>query len=241
MNKKILITFLFSFVSFLFVSSAESNSSGPNSPIVVGHIIAVNGQEIEVKTKKLVRQLVMNDKTKIIYVGITEQEARKMNVGYGFKGKATDGVLKSALLSLPVQAERSLSDEQVKLAPSKIFAQTDIDKDAFVSYVEFSSQIYYSPKHGPDKFVKADKDKDGLLNLKEFANRLAMVSKWTISRQSPEAWFKQADVNNNGELTLEEYREISQSKNHVENGFKKKDKDKSGLISLKEWLSQFQK
>ena len=54
------------------------------------------------------------------------------------------------------------------MTPAELHKMADSNGDGELSYVEYATAIYRSPKHGPVGFGKADKDKSGTLNLKEF-------------------------------------------------------------------------
>ena len=120
------------------------------------------------------------------------------------------------------------------MTPAELFKQVDADKDGQVGYGEFSRSVYHSPKHGPDHFRKADGNSDGSLNSDEFRKALEKVSWWTLSRKSPEAWFQKADTDSNEKLSIKEFAHICTSGNHVDNIFKRADRDDSGNLSSHE-------
>ena len=54
-----------------------------------------------------------------------------------------------------------LGEERLGMTPAELFGETDQDSSRTISYLEFSHYIYYSPKHGPDAYRKADRDRSG--------------------------------------------------------------------------------
>jgi Ca2+-binding EF-hand superfamily protein len=80
-------------------------------------------------------------------------------------------------------------------------------------------------------------DSDGVLDTAEFVEALSKVSWWKISRKTPEKWFIQADSNGNHKLDIEEFALICTSGNHIENIFKRTDRDTSGQLSQRETVT----
>lgn len=212
---------------------AESNTAGPNSPVVVGTLKFTNGKVVEVQTKDFLRKLQITDKTKIFYVSFLSKE-KVMKPGYGVKAKQADGKLKSIHITLPINNHKKANPEMLKMTSKQLFAKADLDKSGEVSYVEFSSIIYRSDKHGPDTFGKVDKDKSGGFSLKEFEGKMAGVVWWRISRKSSSQWLKEADKNSNGKIALNEFNYIANSGSHYKEHFKRADKNKSNDLNAEE-------
>ena len=81
---------------------AESNTSGPDSAVVVGVLKSFSGNHIEVQTKGFLRKLEITDKTKVSYVSFLSVEKKKSAVnqvnkevrpGYEFSVKSIMKVL----------------------------------------------------------------------------------------------------------------------------------------------------
>ena len=130
-----------------------------------------------------------------------------------------------------------VGEKRLTMTERELFNEVDKDASRSVSYVEFSKHIYYSPKHGPDSFRKADRDRDGVLGTAEFMNALSGVSWWKLSRQTADEWFLQADKNRDEMLDVEEFATICTSGNHIENVFKRADEDKSGSLTQHETVA----
>ena len=66
------------------------------------------------------------------------------------------------------------------MTPAELYQMADSNGDGELSYVEYATAIYRSPKHGPVGFNKSDKDKSGTLNLKEKARdaAISLNGKW---------------------------------------------------------------
>jgi Ca2+-binding EF-hand superfamily protein len=186
-----------------------------------------------VQTKDFLRKLTIGQKSKIVFVSFlgTKEELKP---GYSVKGKVDKEIIKSLHITLPVTQKLNISPEMYKMSVAELYKKSDMNEDGAVSYVEFSSVIYRSDKHGPDTFAKNDLDKSGTFDLKEFAAKLSSVVWWRLSRNTPEQWLKKADKNNDGKIGVEEFNTIADSGNHYKDRFRKWDKDKSGSLSLKE-------
>ena len=222
------------FVLFSFSSLwAASNTSGPDSPVVVGVLKSVNGKHIEVQTKDFLRKLEITGKTKVFFVSFLNEE-KKMKAGLGVKAKQAGGRLKSIHFTLPLQDKTASASEMMKLSTKELFQKADLDKSGEISYVEFSSVIFRSDKHGPDNFVKIDKDKSGAFNQKEFEAKMSGVVWWRLSRKPSAQWFKEADKNSDGKIELDEFNYIAQSGSHYKEHFKRADKDKSQALNAEE-------
>ena len=223
-------------IGLLFFSNnvgAQSNSKGPNSPVVVGYIKAIKGNILEVQTKGHLRKLIIGKKSKIVFVsflGVKEE----FKVGYPVKGKVSKEVINSLHITLPVSNFIERTPDMPKMSAAEIFKKSDLNQNGEISYVELSRTVYNSPKHGPDTFVKADKDQSGALNLAEFTEKLKRIDWWRISQKTPEQWLKTSDKDGNGSLSMKEFIPVNGGGGHIESRFKRIDKDKSGEANLKE-------
>ena len=120
------------------------------------------------------------------------------------------------------------------MTPAELHKMADTNSDGEVSYVEYATAIYRSPKHGPIGFGKSDRNKSGTLNLKEFESRLKGIKWYRISRKTPAQWHAEFDANSDGALNKEEFIAFLGSTAHIETFLKRADKDKSGGISVEE-------
>lgn len=212
---------------------AQSNSKGASSPVVVGVLKSAEGNQFQVlQGGELLRKLVLGPKSQVHYVGMHDKADHHPVPGYGVKAKvAKDGSIKSILFTQPIGKTVPLGERRLMISERELLEEIDRDRDGKVSYVEFARSIYDSPKHGPDGFRKNDKDGDGGLNQKEFNRSLSAVAWWKLSRKPPADWIATADKDDNGNLTLEEFKTICTGGNHIDNVFRRTDKDKSGDLS----------
>jgi Ca2+-binding EF-hand superfamily protein len=217
-------------------SGAKSNSKGVDSPLAIGTITAISADG---KTLTILqggehkRDLVISGRTELIFVGMPKS-ARRLAVGHGVKASVKGGSVKSVKVTLPIGQAASLGKDRTKLSVNQILAKANENGDGGLDYVEVSRWIHHSPKHGPDSFLKADKNDDGLLDGAEMTKLLAGVSWWEYSRKSSDEWFRQADANGDGVLDLKEFTTIAAGKNHAENVFKRTDKNKDKALDPKE-------
>lgn len=228
-----------------FQVQAQSNSKGKSSPIVVGTLTEYNESEntLSVQREDDKRIVYLVDSTTVTYVGIPDKSKHQFTVGYGVKASVNqNNVLTKILLTPPIPSTRSpLKDGREMLSINDIFKTTDENADGGVSYPEFSSKLYYSPKHGPDKFNKYDRDKSGHLESNEFPSALSEVAWWKYSRKSAKDWFSKADKNQDDSLDPMEFKEVCNGKSHYENHFKRVDQDKSRSLSLTEFEKYYNK
>ena len=235
--KKIIISLLLCALSNhgVYAAKSKSNSKGSDSPLVIGPIISVSGTDTVtiLHGGEFERKLNLSKDTEIVFVGMPAV-SRSLEVGYGAKASIKNGSVRSLKLTLPVKEPASLGPDRTKLSLAQVLAKADGNGDGGLDYVEMSRWIYHSPKHGPDTFLKTDKNKDGLVGPKELPKLLAGVSWWKYSRKSSGEWFREADANGNGVLDLKEFTTIAAGKNHAENVFKRTDKNKDKALDPKE-------
>lgn len=212
---------------------AQSNSKGPDSPVVVGHIVSADGNRIDIQHSEFLRKMTINKKTKIVFVsflGVKEE----LKEGYPIKGRANKQTLTQLYVTLPVTNFIKRTPDMPSMSAKELYQKTDLDKNGSISYVELSRVIYNSPKHGPDNFDKQDKNKSGSLELDEFTTFIKKVDWWRISQKTPEEWISFSDKNGDGELSVKEFSPVNGGDGHIESRFKRVDKDKSGTVNLKE-------
>ena len=121
---------------------AQSNSKGENSPVVVGILKEVNaaGEKFKVlQAGELVRKLHTDSKSKVYFVGIAKEAARKATAGYGVKASCDkDGRIKTITFTPPIPESEPLGEKRLSMTPAELFQQVDADKDGRVGYTEFS-------------------------------------------------------------------------------------------------------
>ena len=220
----------------LGIAHGKSNSSGPESPVLYGEIIAVSTDK---KTVTILqsgsdkREIKITKKTKLSFVGMGKK-SQDLKVGYWGKAKVKKGEAGSLKLTQPVGKLNPLGPERISMDEKSIFTAVDQNRDSGIDYVEMSRAIYHSPKHGPDKFEKYDMDANGLLDEDEFPVLLNQLTWWKFSRKSADNWFTQGDTNGDGKLDAKEFGQTFDTGNHTENRFKRADSDKSGSLDKAE-------
>ena len=220
----------------LGLAHGKSNSSGPNSPVLYGEIIAVSDDR---KTVTILqsgsdeRDITITKKTKLSFVGMGKK-SQELKVGYWGKAKVKKGETGSLKLTQPVGQLNPLGPERISMDEKSIFTAVDENLDSGIDYVEMSRSIYHSPKHGPDKFEKYDVNANGLLDDEEFPVLLDQLTWWKFSRKSGDDWFIQADANGDGKLDEKEFGQTFDGGNHTKNRFKRADGDKNGSLDKAE-------
>jgi len=233
------VTILISAVWFLTSHAhAQSNSKGRDSSVVVGTLKSVDssGTKFDVhQSGESLSKLYVNSESKVYFVGMPAKGEQKPGAGMGVKATcAKDGRVKTISFTPPVGEPSMLGENRLKMTEAELLKEVDKDASNSISYVEFSKYIYHSPKHGPDSFRKNDSDSDGVLNTAEFVEALSKVSWWKLSRKTPDEWFTQADKSKNGILDIKEFAAICTSGSHIDNVFKRTDRDESGSLTQRE-------
>jgi Ca2+-binding EF-hand superfamily protein len=217
-----------------------SNTKGPEAPVILGIITAVDGKVLTVRVPALEekqtieRKITITGKTTISYLDIPDQAGQMPKVGYHIKGHAEDDrrLLKSAVLSPPIGEPVQLGPERLTMSDEALFKKTDTDGNGKVSYGEFSRTIELSPKHGPNDFQAADQNRDSVLDAAEFLDRLQSVTWWKLSRKTPKEFFALSDRDGNGALSMKEFAEIGSG--HLDAVFPRYDRNKSGDLDEQE-------
>ena len=219
----------------LTFASSEIAAQEKQGEILHGVIESVDGNTITVNHRRKSRTFTLNDKTQINYVSFLNA---KKDIKPGFfirAGVDSKGQCNQLWVTLPIpEAKLKPSAEMLTMTPAELHKMADSNGDGELSYVEYATAIYRSPKHGPVGFGKADKDKSGTLNLKEFAPKLEGIKWWRISRKTPGQWHAEADANSDGVLSKQEFVTFLGSTAHLDAFLKRADKDRSGDLSVAE-------
>ena len=229
-------------ISIFFIDSvsvqAKPNSKGADSAIVVGTLtrLDLSGQAFGVQqTGESPRTLRLDSRSKVYFVGFSGNSKQEPQAGFGVKASCgKDGQIKTITFTPPVGEPSTLGEKRLSMTEQELFNVVDKDGSKSISYPEFSTYIYYSPKHGPDSFRKTDQDRDGVLDATEFNTALSGVSWWKLSRMAADEWFDQSDEDKDDTLSIKEFASICTSGNHIENIFKRADGDKSGGLTRSE-------
>lgn len=224
---------------FLPLAVAKSPAeSKEKKSVIVGTIQAIDssGQRFEIRLEdRSIQSIHLDSSSKVYFVGLLATAEKKPKNGFGVKATCDpSGLVTTVSFTPPVGQPSMLGERRLSMTEQELFRQVDRDSSQSISYVEFSQYVYFSAKHGPDSFRKADIDGDGVLNLTEFISALAKVSWWRLSRKTPNDWFLEADKNRDRGLDVEEFKHICPSGNHIDNIFKRSDEDGSGHLSAEE-------
>jgi len=231
---KTILTLVTAALCLTFVSTKATAQKGKGETLS-GIVESVDGNQITANHRRESKTFTINDKTNITYVSFLEAD-EEIKAGFfvraGVDGK---GLCNQLWVTLPIPEENlKPSAEMLKMTPTELHQMADSNGDGELSYVEYATAIYRSPKHGPVGFNKSDRDKSGTLNLKEFETKLESIKWYRISRKTPNEWHAEFDADSDGALNKEEFIAFLGSTAHIENFLKRADQDKSGGISVEE-------
>ena len=223
-------------LNFATVGVAAQKKSGE---ILHGVVESVDGNNITVNYRRKSRSFRLNDQATINYVGFLKAK-KEIKPGFVIRaGVDSKGHCNQLWVTLPIPSENlKPSEKMLAMTPGELYQMADSDSDGELSYVEYATAIYRSPKHGPVGFMKSDKDKSGTLSPKEFATKLEDIKWWRISRKTPAEWHAEYDTDSDGALNKQEFITFLGSTAHIDTFLKRADKDRSGDISVGE-LSSF--
>ena len=220
---------------FLTFAANELATQKGKGGTLSGIVEAVDGNDITVNHRRESKTFTLHDKTKIAYVSFLKAD-EEIKPGF-FVRAAVDskGQCNQIWVTLPIPEEKlKPSAEMLKMTAAELHKMADSNGDGELSYVEYATAIYRSPKHGPIGFGKSDRNKSGTLNLKEFESRLKGIKWYRISRKTPAQWHAEFDADSDGALSKEEFVAFLGSPAHIAVFLKRADKDKSGGISVEE-------
>ena len=226
------LTFIIVAICLTFAASrvAAQNKSGET---LHGFVESVDGNKITVNHRRKSRVFTINDQTKIHYVSFLKAK-KEIKPGFVIRaGVDSKGRCNQLWVTLPIPEEKlKPSAKMLAMTPAELHKMADSNGDGELSYVEYATAIYRSPKHGPVGFGKSDKDKSGTLNLKEFEPKLVGMKWYRISRKTPAEWHAKSDANSDGVLSKQEFVTFLGSTAHLDTFFKRADKDRSGDLSV---------
>ena len=231
---KPILPFLIFTIFLTFAANKLAAQKGKGGTLS-GIVEAVDGNDITVNHRRESRTFTLHDKTKIAYVSFLKAD-EEIKPGF-FVRAAVDskGQCNQIWVTLPIPEEKlKPSAEMLKMTAAELHKMADSNGDGELSYVEYATAIYRSPKHGPIGFGKSDRNKSGTLNLKEFESRLKGIKWYRISRKTPAQWHAEFDADSDGALSKEEFVAFLGSTAHIAVFLKRADKDKSGGISVEE-------
>ena len=219
----------------LILAASEVAAQEKKGEILSGIVEAVDGNGVTVNHRRKSKTFTIHDKTNIAYVSFLDA-VKEIKPGFVTRAHVDDkGRCNQLWVTLPIPKEKlKPSAEMLKMTAAELHKMADTNSDGEVSYVEYATAIYRSPKHGPIGFGKSDRNKSGTLNLKEFESRLKNIKWYRISRKTPAQWHAEFDANSDGAFNKEEFIAFLGSTAHIETFLKRADKDKSGGISVEE-------
>jgi Ca2+-binding EF-hand superfamily protein len=219
----------------LTLAVSEVAAQEKKGEILHGVVESVDGIRITVNHRRKSRPFTLNDETEIRYISFLKAK-EEIKPGFFVRaGVDSKGQCNQLWVTLPIpEAKLKPSAKMLTMTPAELHKMADTNSDGEVSYVEYATAIYRSPKHGPIGFGKSDRNKSGTLNLKEFESRLKGIKWYRISRKTPAQWHAEFDANSDGALNKEEFIAFLGSTAHIETFLKRADKDKSGGISVEE-------
>jgi Ca2+-binding EF-hand superfamily protein len=222
-------------VFFLTLASNDSVAQETKGETLSGVVESVDGKKITVNHRRKSRTFTLHDKLKINYVSFLEAK-KEIKPGFFIRaGVDSAGQCNQLWVTLPIPEENlKPSAKMLTMTPAELLKMADDNGDGELSYVEYATAIYRSPKHGPVGFNKSDRDKSSTLNLKEFSKKLEGIKWYRISRKTPAQWHAQSDANSDGVLSKQEFVTFLGSTAHLDAFLKKTDKDRSGDISVEE-------
>lgn len=227
---------LFILIAFcLYFASSDSIAQETKGETLSGVVESVDGKKITVNHRRKSRTFTLHDKAKINYVSFLKAK-EEIKPGFFIRaGVDSNGKCNQLWVTLPIPQENlKPSAKMLTMTPAELHKMADSNGDSELSYVEYATAIYRSPKHGPVGFGKADKDRSGTLNLKEFGPKLEGIKWYRISRKTPAQWHAQSDANSDGVLSKQEFVTFLGSTAHLDAFLKRTDKDRSGDISVEE-------
>jgi hypothetical protein len=229
---KPILPYLIVAICLTFATSrvAAQNKSGET---LHGFVESVDGNKITVNYRRKSRVSTINDQTKIHYVSFLKAK-KEIKPGFVIRaGVDSKGRCNQLWVTLPIPKEKlKPSAKMLTMTPAGLYEMADSNDDDELSYVEYATAIYRSPKHGPVGFMKADKDKSGTLSRNEFEPNLVGLKWYRISRKTPAEWHAEADANSDGVLSKKEFVTFLGSTAHLDTFFKRADKDGSGDLSV---------
>lgn len=212
--------------------AAKKKNSKPQGSMLIGIVEDAHKDHLMIATtmhKRQKRKLILNEQSDIKYVGYDEKK-NEIEIGSMFRAQVSGDVITSMYVT-PAIGEGIVepTSEMLKMTPGELFQMADQNQNGRISYVELSQAIKpHKPKHGPVMFHKADTDRSGGLNRKQFDGLLVSVTWWKMSRKTPEEKFKASDRDANGALSKEEFAILQGTEAHIDKIFKSVDKNKSG-------------
>ena len=220
---------------FLTLASSDSVAQKAKAEILSGVVESVDGKKITVNHRRKSRTFTLHDKLKINYVSFLKAK-KEIKPGFFIRaGVDSAGQCNQLWVTLPIPEENlKPSAKMLTMTPAELLKMADDNGDGELSYVEYATAIYRSPKHGPVGFNKSDRDKSGTLNLKEFSKKLEGIKWYRISRKTPAQWHAEADANSDGVLSKQEFVTFLGSTAHLDAFLERTDKDRSGDISVEE-------
>ena len=232
MKYKLTITVVAACLTFTLSELAAQEKKGET---LHGVIESVDGNNLTVTYRRKGRTFTFNERTKIHFVSFLKAK-KEIKPGFFFRaGVDSTGQCQQLWVTLPIPEDTlKPSAEMLTMTPAELHRMADSDGDGELSYIEYATAIYRSPKHGPVGFNKSDRDKSDTLNLKGFTPKLEGIKWYRISRKTPVKWHAEADADSDGVLSKQEFVTVLGTTAHLDTRFMQTDKDRSGDLSVEE-------
>ena len=229
---KSILPYLISALCLTLAANGHAAEAGKGETLH-GFIEAVDGNKITVNYRRKSRVFTIADQAKVHYVGFLDA-TKEIKPGFVVRaGVDAKGIGHSLWVTPPIPKDTlKPSPEMLTMTPAELHKMADSNGDGELSYIEYATSIYRSPKHGAVGFAKSDRDNSGTLNLAEFEPKLAGMKWYRISRKSPAEWHAEVDANSDGVLSKKEFVTFLGSTAHLDVFFKRADKDSSGDLSV---------
>ena len=138
-----------------------------------------------------------------------------------------------SLLAFALFATLSLASEPE--VAQRALTTADQNRDGKLDLAEYLPLDVQAKHHGAEHFEKGDANADGFLDLTELAATLHKQTWFAILSKGTEACFARIDADQDGKLTVLEYRKTSCMGGHTEHHFKGADSNEDGFLDLPEF------
>ena len=137
----------------LTFASSEIAAQEKKGETLHGVVEAVDGNKITVNYRRKSRVVTLHDKTRIAYVSFLKAK-KEIKPGFFVRaGVDSNGRCGQLWVTLPIPKENlKPSAKMLTMTPAELHKMADSNGDGELSYVEYATAIYRSPKHGPVGF-----------------------------------------------------------------------------------------
>ena len=139
----------------LSLPRSEVIAQGGKPETLHGFVEAVDGNKVTVNYRRKDRDFTINDQAKILYDGFIKAK-KEIKPGFVIRAQVDGkGRCNQLWVTPPIPKEPfNPSPEMLKMTSAELYKRADSDGDGELSYVEFATAYYRSPKHGPWGFPR---------------------------------------------------------------------------------------